>query len=331
MPVLTVIMPVYNGERFIKESIDSVLNQTFSDFKLLVLNDNSTDNTAAILESYERQDERVAVITKTKNEGPANLRNEGIEKSKTEFIALLDADDIAQPSRFEKQFDFLNKNPDKGVCGTWFTFFGEKKNKTVKHAVTHDELKVQFLHSCGIGNPTVMFRKSALGDLRFEHQYVPAEDYGLWSQLLARTKFHNLPESLLLYRWHDSNISQTKVENLRKSERLIKIKQLEHLDISSNNPDIDYYLNAVSLKRKQSADSLIKTIKASHELLELNNTKQYYNPEIFKQHITRTIVRSIRNTKQKDMSLYRFVKNESRYFNFMSSLDKVTLLIKSLF
>ena len=331
MPVLTVIMPVYNGEKFLRESIDSVLNQTFSDFKLLVLNDNSTDNTAAIIESYEKQDDRVTVITKTKNEGPANLRNEGIEKSETEFIALLDADDIAQPSRFQKQIDFLNKNPDVGVCGTWFTFFGEMKNKTVKHAVTHDELKVQFLHSCGIGNPTVMFKKSALGDFRFEHQYVPAEDYGLWSQLLARTKFHNLPEPLLLYRWHDSNISQTKEENLRKSERLIKIKQLEHLDILANNPDIDYYLNAVSLKREQSANSLIKTIKASHELIELNITKQYYNPEIFKQHITRTIVRSIRNTKHYNMSLYRFVKNESGYFNFMSKLDKLTLLFKSLF
>lgn len=331
MPKLTVIMPVYNGERFLKDSIDSVLNQTFEDFTLTILNDNSTDGTAAILDSYQNRDSRISIITKTKNEGPANLRNEGIEKSKTEFIALLDADDIALPSRFKKQIDFLTKNPNVGVCGTWFTFFGDQKNKVVKHAVTHDALKVQFLHSCGIGNPTVMFRKSVLGNLRFEHRYVPAEDYGLWSQLIAKTKFHNLPESLLLYRWHDSNISQTKEENLRKAERLIKIKQLEQLGINPEESNTDYYLNAVSLKRKLQPDQLIKTIKASYVLKELNKNKKKFNVTIFEAHIDRTILRSIRNATNYNKQLLKDLKSYSIYYNKMSVVDKLKLLFKCQF
>ena len=321
-------MPVYNGEKFLEESIDSVLNQTFRDFKLLVLNDNSTDSTEAILEAYKSKDSRISVITKTQNEGPANLRNEGIEKSETEFIALLDADDIALPTRFQKQLDYLNNNNEVGVCGTWFTFFGDRKNKIAKHAVMHDELKVQFLNSCGIGNPTVMFRKSVLDNLRFEHQYVPAEDYGLWSQLIFKTKFHNIPESLLLYRWHDNNISQTKEENLRKSERQIKIKQLSNLDIKTTNPDILFYLNAVSLERKQQPESIIKTIDAANHILVQNKTLKIYNEGLLKKHIIKTVLRTIRNASAFNKSLLKSVKSQSIYYNNMSIIDKIQLHLK---
>ncbi|MCX7547128.1 glycosyltransferase family 2 protein [Xanthomarina sp. F1114] len=330
MPLLTVIMPVYNGEKFLKESIDSILSQTFSDFILLVLNDNSSDATAEILDNYKKQDSRVLVITKTKNEGPANLRNEGIEKAKTEFIALLDADDIALPTRLEKQLDYLKAQPEVGVCGTWFTFFGTK-SKTVKHEVSHEALKVQFLHSCGIGNPTVMFRKSVLGNLRFEHQYVPAEDYGLWSQLIHKTQFHNLPESLLKYRWHDENISQTKEANLRKSEVLIKTKQLEHLNIQPSDPNLLFYINAVSLQRKQATNTIIKTIQAAADLLERNKKLKIYNQQLFETHINRTIIRSIRNASNYNREFYKYIKSESGFFNVLKTTDKVALYFKCLF
>lgn len=331
MPVLTVIMPVYNGERFLKESIDSVLNQSFVNFTLLILNDNSTDETANILENYKIQDSRISVITKTKNEGPANLRNEGIERATTEFIALLDADDIALPTRFEKQLAYLETHPEVGVCGTWFTFFGAKKEKIVKHEVNHEALKVKFLHSCGIGNPTVMFRKSVLGDLRFEHEYVPAEDYGLWSQLIHKTQFYNLPESLLKYRWHDANISQTKEENLRKSEVSIKIKQLEKLGIMTNDTDILPYIHAVSLQRKQAPEALIKTIEAAKILLVQNKKLHIYNQNLLEKHIHRIIVRSIRNAKNYNQAFYRFIKNDSGFFKELATADKLVLFFKCLF
>src|SRR3990167_8750512 len=120
MKKLTVIMPVYNGEKYLKEAVDSVLNQTFADFDLLILNDNSSDGTASILEEYAQKDARVVVVTKTSNEGPANLRNEGIDKANTPLIALLDADDIALPTRFEKQIHVLEENEDLELCGTLF-------------------------------------------------------------------------------------------------------------------------------------------------------------------------------------------------------------------
>lgn len=325
-------MPVYNAELYIEEAIKSLLNQTFTDFDLIILNDNSNDATISIIEKFQKKDNRIILISKTKNEGPANLRNEGIDIAKTEYIALLDADDIAMPTRFEKQIKVLDTNPNLGLCGTWFTIFGDKKEKILRHAVEHDALKIQFLHSCGLGNSTVMFRKSMLGDLRFEHQYVPAEDYGLWSEFISKAEFYNIPESLVRYRWHPGNISQTKEENLRISEVLIKKRQLERLEIPLNdNNSSMYYVNAVSLKRKQSSEDIIKTIKASKVLIQKNEKMKIYNPILFCKHIDSMIIRTIRNAKEYNSEFYKFIKNESGYFDKIPFVDKVILFIKCQF
>lgn len=324
-------MPVYNGELYIEEAINSLQNQTFSDFDLIILNDNSSDSTVSIIEKIKANDDRIILINKTKNEGPANLRNEGIDIAQTEYIALLDADDIALPTRFEKQINVLDNNPKIGLCGTWFTIFGDKKEKILKHSEKHENLKVQFLHSCGLGNSTVMFRKTMIGNLRFEHQYVPAEDYGLWSEFIAKSEFYNIPESLVRYRWHSGNISQTKEENLRIAEVAIKKRQLEQLEISSQDENSIYYVNAVSLKRKQSAEDIIKTIKASKVLKQKNEKLNIYNHTIFCKHIDRMIIRTIRNSKEYNLAFYKFIKNESDYFNKIKTLDKVIFYLKCVF
>ena len=330
MSELTVIMPVYNGELFLEESIESILSQTFSDYSLIIINDNSTDDTQKIIDRFTRLDKRVQCLKNNANLGPAKSRNLAIEFANTEFIAFMDADDKAVSTRFEKQLDYLKLHPAVGVCGSWFTFFG-KTDKVVKHSINHDEIKVGFLRSCTIGNPTVMLRKSSLGNLRFDERMKIAEDYSLWSQLIANTKFHNIPESLLFYRWHSNNMSQTKIENLDTSEFSIKAKQLEHLGIQSDNPDLEHYVSAVSLKRNQPTVSIIKTIKAANKLKESNKKLQYYNPAIFEKHIDKTIVRTIRNAKNNDRDFYKYVKNESGFFSKITKLDAAIFFLKSYF
>ena len=127
IPELSVIMPVYNAGNYLSETIESILNQTHTDFEFIILNDNSTDNSLAIIQRYMAKDSRIILINKLQNMGPASLRNEGFGIAKGEFIALMDADDIALPTRFQKQITLLKNNPEIGVCGTWFTFFGAKK------------------------------------------------------------------------------------------------------------------------------------------------------------------------------------------------------------
>lgn len=330
IPEISVIMPVYNAEKYLSESIESILNQSYSDFELLILNDSSTDNSKEIITQYQKKDPRIILIDKVKNIGPANLRNEGFNLARGNFIALMDADDIAMPNRFEKQIQILKNNPEIGVCGTWFTFFGGKKNRVIRHSEKHDVIKISFLHNCSIGNPTVMLRKKNLNGLEFNNDYVPVEDYDLWSRLLSKTTFYNIPESLLNYRQHDDNISKTKIENVSRSIRNVKINQMSQFGIDDADAEIDFYLNAVSFKKKLLPAEIIQVIKSSKILISQNKKLTNYNQELLEKHINRTLVRTIRNSSKYEISFYNYVKkNEKELFQKINYLDKIIYLIKS--
>lgn len=324
-------MPVYNSADFLGESIESILNQTHKNLELVILNDKSTDNSRSIIKKYEAKDDRIVFIDQQENLGPADTRNNGFSLAKGEFIALLDADDIAAPDRLKKQLSYLQNHPEVGVCGTWFTFFGAQ-NKLIRHAKNHDAIKVSFLHSCNIGNPTVMLRKSVLKDFKFDNQYVPAEDYDLWSRLLTKTQFHNIPESLLKYRQHANNISKTKINNVNRSVRKVKINQLANFGISPDDLNIDAYLNAVSLQKKLETEAILKAIRSGNHLLEQNKKLGNYNQELLQKHIDSILLRSIRNAKNNKLSFYNQLKNEEKnLFNKIRPLDKMVFLLKSVF
>lgn len=330
-PEISVIMPIYNAAPFLKESIESILDQTYTDFELLLLNDKSTDNSLEIILEYKQHDSRIIVIDKKSNIGPANIRNEGISTAKGKFIALMDADDIALPNRFEKQINVFKKNPEIGVCGTWFTLFGSKKNKTIKHNKEHDAIKISFLHNCGIGNPTVMLRKNILNNLEFNNDYVPAEDYDLWSRLLSKTKFYNIPESLLNYRQHNNNISKTKIDNLSRAIRKVKANQMLSFGIETTDPKIDLYINAVSFKKGLLPTEITEVIIASKFLLLQNKKTENFNHRLLKKHINRTLIRTIRNASKYNISYYNYLKkNEKVLFQKINNLDKMILLLKSI-
>lgn len=225
---ISVIMPVYNAGKFLEETIESILNQTFTDFELIVLNDKSTDNSAEIIKHLQAKDSRIIFIDKEQNVGPARLRNEGIALARGKYIALMDADDISLPNRFKKQWHLLESNEKVGICGTWFTLFKENGKRILNaKPELNKELRVLLLIDNIIGNPTVMMRKSILEGVAYNEDYVPVEDYELWTQLIDKTQFYNIQESLLDYRWHQTNITQTKIENVNRSIKRIKLTELK--------------------------------------------------------------------------------------------------------
>lgn len=330
MPELSVIMPAYNEELFLEEAIQSILGQSFSDFQLTIVNDNSTDGTQKIIERFVHSDPRVSCIQNTTNLGPAKSRNLAIDGTNTPFIAFMDADDIAVSTRFEKQLAFLRKNPTIGVCGSWSIVFGDKK-AVLSNDVDHEKIKVGFLSHCAVHNPTVMLRRSSLGALRFDEKMMVGEDYSLYSQLIATAKFHNLPEKLMYYRWHQNNISQTRITALHASELAIRSKQLSNLGIRPEDPNLQNYIYTVSLKRRQSQESTIKTIRCGQRLLELNRDLAYFDQKILEKHIHTVLIRTIRNTAKYNRSFLKYLKNESGFFAKMPKVDFVVLFLKSFF
>ena len=330
MPELSVIMPAFNEELFLEEAIQSIRNQSFSDFQLIIVNDNSSDGTQEIIDRFVMSDPRVSCIQNATNLGPARSRNLAIECTNTPFIAFMDADDIAISTRFEKQLAFLKANPSIGVCGSWSIVFGDKK-AVLSNDVDHKKIKVGFLSHCAVHNPTVLLRRSSLGDMRFDETMMVGEDYSLYSQLIATTKFHNLPEKLMYYRWHKNNISQTRINALHASERAIRAKQLSNLGIKPEDPELQNYIYAVSLQRKQSPASTIKTIRCGERLLTLNRKLLYFDQKIFEKHINTVLIRTIRNTAKYDRRFLKYIKNESGFFSKMPKVDFAVLFIKSFF
>ena len=150
-PRITVLMPVYNCELYIKEAIDSILNQSFSDFEFIIIDDASSDSTVSIIKAYD--DPRIQLIVKQQNSGYTNSLNYGLSIAKGEYIARMDGDDISFSERFEKQIAFLDKNPDVVLCGTFFKIIGMDKVIVVPEG--HEDIKVAMLKDCSTVPPSI--------------------------------------------------------------------------------------------------------------------------------------------------------------------------------
>lgn len=212
-PKISVILPVYNGQDHLTEAIDSVLSQSFSDFELIIVNDGSTDGSAAIIE--ELDDSRIRFFQKS-NKGLAATLNRAISLARGEYIARQDQDDVCLPSRFERQVAFLDANPDVGMVGTSaeIRVGNERTNRYLKHPIDNASLKFGLLFDNHFVHSSVMIRRSVLeglGGYSEDSARQPPEDYELWSRVMKKYKLANLPEVLLAYREVEGSMSRTGV------------------------------------------------------------------------------------------------------------------------
>ena len=207
--VISVVMSVHNGERFLREAVASILNQTYTDFEFIIFDDCSSDGSAAILQSFA--DPRIRIYTNEKNIGLTNSLNKCLALAQGKYIARMDADDISLPTRFAKQVRFLNEHPAIALVGTWMECI-DAEGRSLSRVDTPIEpnlIKDEMLKMNCIAHPSVMFRKDvvlAVGGYRTTlGRY--AQDYDLWLRLLEQYQISNLPEHLLLYRMHPRQIT----------------------------------------------------------------------------------------------------------------------------
>jgi len=214
---LAVILPAYNAENFITECLDSLLNQTFSDFCILAVNDASTDNTGKILEDYAAKDTRLRVYHFSENQGePAVMQftMDILKEMDVEYVARMDADDVCIPQRFERQIQYLDSHPEIDILGSNAVLFYEGQTRAPKftnHPLLDKDIKAHFSLARGnIINPTTMWRHSSIKDLPINYaQTATAPDFHMWVQCaLHQKKFANLPEPLLVYRLHQGQESK---------------------------------------------------------------------------------------------------------------------------
>lgn len=212
MSALSVVMPVYNGEKYLKEAIESVLNQTFGDFEFIIINDGSTDKTEEIVKEFAQKDERIVYEKNEKNMGVSYNLNKGMGLAKGKYIARMDADDICGVERFEKQFEYMENNPNCGALGSNYIAFNEETGEeiTIVKPESDREIKLCGLYEREFCHSAVMLRKDAFKEhnLEYNSEYDGAEDFELWQRAKHFMEFHNLQEFLMRSRMNDKNLSE---------------------------------------------------------------------------------------------------------------------------
>lgn len=215
-PQVSVVLPVWNGERFLKESVDSILAQDFRDFELIIVDDGSTDATGEIISQYA-DDARVRVL-RQENKGLVAALNAGLELSRAALIARLDADDVALPHRLTAQLAYLDSNPNVMAVGSAIELMdaGGRSLGTRRYPVGKEMATLGLLDGCTLAHPAVMMRKGAVQKVgAYRECFRHAEDYDLWLRVIELGYVDNLPETLIRYRIHDHSV--TKKHSARQS------------------------------------------------------------------------------------------------------------------
>jgi len=224
MPGVTVLMPVFNGERFLQEAIESILQQTHRDFELLIINDGSTDRSRDIILTFD--DPRITLVENPENLGLAATLNVGLGLAKHELIARQDADDLSLPERLARQVDFLEKNPSVVLVGTQAVIIdlqGFRKGRVLDRACTHDSIRWDLLFDNSFTHSSVMFRRSIIAQLGgYDSAFRYCQDYALWTQVARHHCVANLDDCLVHYRVHPFDRMSDKLKDLIAAEnRLI--------------------------------------------------------------------------------------------------------------
>jgi glycosyltransferase involved in cell wall biosynthesis len=207
MNKVSVILPVYNAEIYVKEAIESILSQTYYNFELIIINDGSTDNSETIINSFN--DQRIKYIKHLINKGLIFSLNEGIRISTGDYIARMDADDISLKNRFQEQINFFEQHKSIDICGTSFYQMNKRKRKIIMPS-SNEDIKVKILFGSPICHPSVMIRKRVFLENKdyYNNNFPGMEDYKLWIDLLLDYRFHNLKKPLLKYRIINTGITQ---------------------------------------------------------------------------------------------------------------------------
>ena len=209
-PKISVVMSVYNGEKYLREAMESILNQTFTDFEFIIVNDGSTDNSLKIIKSYN--DERIRIINNEKNIGLTQSLNKALKQAKGEYIARQDADDISLPNRFEEQIKYFEKYPEVALVGTSAYIIDEDRKLLWKKITLPNPNKGlfadnQFIHG------SVMFRKVVIEEVGAYNELLKySQDYELWLRIARDYRVRNLTDVLYMLRYHKESIRAIEVE-----------------------------------------------------------------------------------------------------------------------
>ena len=324
--LVTVLMPVYNGEKYLQEAIDSILNQSYPFFEFLIINDGSIDQTDSII--LGNKDDRIRYIKNESNIGLIKTLNLGFSLAKGKYVARMDADDISLVNRLESQVVYLENNPKVGLLGSGYTFFGDKDAR-VNYPEDNESLKLAALFYNPFCHPSVLIRKEVLdtSGFLFDEKYIHAEDYKFWTQLLSVTKCENLQDNLLLYRSHSNQISQIHIDEQFRISKLIQFEYLINAGFNLTKEEVEFLSKTMSSDMKE----IVLKFNSIEKILVQNSEIQFFDIKKISNYFSKELKNLILESKVINNEIYVYfnISRLSKTINWTLK-QRVSIYLKRL-
>jgi glycosyltransferase involved in cell wall biosynthesis len=326
-PAITVLMPVYNGENYLREAMESILAQTFPDFEFLIINDGSLDKSEEIILSYS--DSRIRYV-----KNPVNLKliatlNIGFNLAQGKYVARADADDINYLDRLREQYDFMEEHPEIGLSGTGIELFGENMpGKTVLYSADHNTIRLKHLYQIHLSHGTAIFRMDVIRshNLFFDASYSHAEDYELWTRFSRVSKLANIEKPLYKVRHHEDEVS--KLYASAQQQNSLRVKQREFMEMGLELSEKEIELFTMVSQHEYKQDTLfVKAVKnLLQRMVEANDRTGFIEVEFFKKSMGQFWLNTVYNCTS--LGLFSF---RQFYLSGLSTYRSLTISERSKF
>lgn len=330
MPKISVVMPVYNTPvSFLQEAVDSILNQTYSGFEFLIIDDGSSGDCEEYLKSL--QDKRIRIIRNAENIGITKSLNIGLREAKGKYIARMDADDISLPTRFEKQLAFMESHPEVILCGTNFSFDNRPEDAITEIPEDMESYRVKMLFvNPGPSHPTTFFDREKLNQFHiiYDEQLTYAQDYGLFAAISEYGPISILPEILVHRRKHEAQISKAHRESQIQCDKMTQKKLLSRLlgDVSDEELNLHYYCTSTPSVRPVMTPQIAQWYD---RLIAANKIKGIYNQKKLKKKINTIKEKLVSRAVSEESGIADLVRMFFRYLPFFPAAKEAAYIIKS--
>jgi glycosyltransferase involved in cell wall biosynthesis len=331
-PKVTVLMSVYNGERYLNEAIDSILGQTFTDFEFLIIDDASTDRTPEILRSYD--DPRIRVVTNEENLGLTKSLNKGLALARGEYIARMDADDISIPERLEEQIEFMEHNPQVCVCGSWVEIIGHNAGETWKYPTDSNEIRCRHLFECSIAHPSAVIKKEYLNQNQplYDITFKRSQDYDLWIRISALYPLANIGKVLLKHRIHSGAIGQHYSSEQKRCADRVRYRQLrEFLGLTPTEDELRLHSSISSGGFEARGEYLNAVNQWLLKIWSANQERNYFDDSVLSAELAKRWYAACNKAANLGMITWeQFQASPLSKMNILTKRQRYTLLVKCL-
>lgn len=326
--LVSVLMPAYNAAAFIGEAISSILEQSYANFELIIINDGSTDSTENEIALFD--DARIKYFRNEKNMGLIASLNSGIELCQGAYIVRMDADDLSLFNRIEKQVEFMNANPDIAVAGSWYYAFTLADGIEVKGNPDPDELKSTLLFNTPLCHPATIIRKSVLDlyNFSYDQHYKHVEDYALWMQISKVAKISNVQEFLFRYRSHDTQVSTQHNRVQKDTANALRGRYLEENGFVFTAEELDIHNTIAGNTFITSREQLDNIEKWLAKLVAQNTLNESFAPKAFNKVMGKFWADSCGYTNLGFYAFFRFFRSGLKKYYSLGIMGRVRLAVK---